>query len=52
VGIVDQRFGEQMIEIFHEDIKQSEQIVLDTWVMRPFFEKVKEKFFALFRMRL
>ena len=52
VGIVDKKFGEQMIAIFHEDLKQSEQITLNTWLNRPFFEKVQEKFFAMFRRRL
>jgi cardiolipin synthase len=52
VGIIDENFGRQMIEIFHEDLKQSEQITLDTWIKRPFREKMKEKFFAMFRMRL
>jgi cardiolipin synthase len=52
VGILSEDFGRQMMEIFHEDLKQSEQVVLAQWVKRPFFEKVKEKFFALFRRRL
>jgi cardiolipin synthase len=52
VGIIDTNFGKQMIEIFHEDLKQSEKITLNTWLKRPFLEKVKEKFFALFRRRL
>ena len=52
VGIIDTNFGKQMIEIFHEDLKQSEKITLDKWLKRPFIEKVKEKFFAIFRRRL
>jgi len=52
VGIVDENFGRQMVEIFQEDLKNSEQIILNEWVKRPFCEKVKEKFFALFRRRL
>jgi cardiolipin synthase len=52
VGIIDENFGRQMIDIFHEDLKQSEQIILDQWIKRPFFEKVKEQFFALFRRKL
>jgi cardiolipin synthase len=52
VGIIDKRFGEQMIEVFYEDLKHSKQISLDTWLKRPLFEKVKEKFFAMFRRRL
>ena len=52
VGMLDITFGRQMIEIFNEDLKQSEKITLDTWLRRPFLEKVKERFFALFRRRL
>ena len=52
VGILDPNFGAQMIEVFYEDLKQSERITLDKWLKRPFIEKVKESFFALFRRRL
>jgi cardiolipin synthase len=52
VGIVDADFAGQMTEMFHEDVGHSEQIILDTWLKRPFFEKVKEQFFALFRRML
>jgi cardiolipin synthase len=52
VGIIDEEFGKQMIHIFKEDLKNSEEITLENWVKRPFFEKVKEKFFAMFRRRL
>jgi len=52
VGILGEDFGRQMTDIFQEDLKQSEQVILDQWIKRPFFEKVKEKFFALFRRRL
>lgn len=52
VGIIDTNFGKQMIEIFHEDLKQSEKITFDKWLKRPLIEKVKEKFFAMFRRRL
>jgi cardiolipin synthase A/B len=52
VGIMDENFGTQMIEIFNEDLRQSEQIILDTWCKRPLWEKAKEQFFALFRRRL
>ena len=35
-----------------EDLKQSEQITLVAWRQRPLWEKIKESFFVLFRMRL
>jgi len=52
VGIIDESFGSMMTEIFNEDLKHSEKITIDKWLERPFFEKVKEKFFAVFRRRL
>jgi cardiolipin synthase len=52
VGILDRNFGGQMIDVFNEDLKQSERITLDKWLKRPFIEKVKDYFFALFRRRL
>jgi cardiolipin synthase len=52
VGIVDADFSRQMTAVFHEDIGRSEKINLDNWLRRPFCEKVKEKFYLLFRRRL
>lgn len=52
VGILDPDFGRQMTAVFEEDLKHSERITLDRWLKRPFIDKVKEKFFALFRRRL
>lgn len=52
VGILDEGFGRQMIDIFMEDLKNSRQIDLETWRSRPLCDKFKEHFFALFRRRL
>jgi len=52
VGIVDSAFGKQMVDIFNEDLNNSTEIILDTWLKRPLSEKLKEHFFALFRRRL
>ncbi len=52
VGILDEGFGQQMADVFNEDLRHSVKIELDQWVKRDFCEKVKEKFFALFRRRL
>lgn len=52
VGIVDMKFGQQMVDIFFDDLTKSERIILDTWLLRPLTEKAKEWFFALFRRRL
>jgi phosphatidylserine/phosphatidylglycerophosphate/cardiolipin synthase-like enzyme len=52
VGILDQEFASKMSVIFEEDLKNSVQIEKEKWSSRPFSEKVKEYFFALFRKRL
>lgn len=52
VGILDPQFGSTMAGIFEEDLKNSTQIDLEAWQKRPFLDKVKEHFFALFRKRL
>ncbi|TAL25891.1 MAG: hypothetical protein EPN94_04430 [Nitrospirae bacterium] len=52
VGILDEDFGRQMTDVFHEDLKQSIKIELGEWLRRDFLEKFKEQFFALFRRRL
>lgn len=52
VGILDCNFGQQMIDIFNDDLKHSIRIEEDDWLKRPLCEKVKERFFVLFRRRL
>jgi cardiolipin synthase len=52
VGIVDEDFGRQMYDTFYEDMRNSEKVVLEEWLNRPFCEKIKERFFSLFRKRL
>ncbi len=52
VGILDDSFGSKMAEIFEEDLRNSDKIGEDEWCKRPFLEKVREHFFALFRKRL
>jgi cardiolipin synthase A/B len=52
VGILDGNFAGQMVEVFSEDLKQSVQIRPDTWRERSLWEKIKESFFVIFRMRL
>jgi len=52
VGIFDHEFGRQMMQIFEEDLKHSEQIHLDVWNKRSLWDRIKEQFFALFRRRL
>lgn len=52
VGIVDEDFGKEMCEAFYEDLVNSESVDLERWLQRPFCEKLKERFFSLFRRRL
>lgn len=52
IGILDDGFALRMSEIFEEDLKNSVQIESETWRRRPFLDKMKEHFFALFRKRL
>ncbi|NJD54978.1 MAG: hypothetical protein FIA94_01080 [Nitrospirae bacterium] len=52
VGIMDRGFGEQMTEVFLDDMSRAEKITIEQWMKRPFHEKVREFFYALFRSRL
>jgi cardiolipin synthase len=52
IGILDVSFASQMTEIFEEDLKHSARLDEEAWRKRPFLEKIKEHFFALFRKRL
>lgn len=52
IGILDLSFASQMTGVFEEDLKNSAKIDEETWRQRPFLEKIKEHFFALFRKRL
>jgi cardiolipin synthase len=52
IGILDVSVGSEMSGIFEEDLKNSVKIDGETWRQRPFLEKIKEHFFALFRKRL
>ena len=52
VGILDTGFGNVMVNMFKEDVGHSREIKEDEWMRRPLWEKIKERFFALFRRRL
>jgi len=52
VGILNLPFASKMTGIFEEDLSNSVKIDEKTWRKRPFTEKMKEHFFALFRKRL
>jgi cardiolipin synthase len=52
IGILDLSFASQMAGIFEEDLRNSSKLDEETWRKRPLWEKIKERFFALFRKRL
>ena len=52
VGICDRDFGDLMASVFYQDLEKSEEVTPAKWRSRPFSEKLKEHFFALFRRRL
>jgi cardiolipin synthase len=52
VGILDEGFGREMTAAFEEDVTHAPEIHSDEWAKRPFSEKIKERFFVLFRRRL
>lgn len=52
VGILDEGFGRKMTELFEEDLAHSTEIKEDAWSQRPLSERIKERFFVLFRRRL
>ncbi len=52
VGILSQRFGSQMTRVFEEDLQHSIEITAEDWSVRPVCDRIKERFFVLFRRRL
>ncbi len=52
VGILDSGFGKKMADIFDGDLKHSIEIKEEDWRRRPVCEKLKERFFVIFRRRL
>jgi cardiolipin synthase len=52
VGILDSGFAEEMVKLFHEDVKHSVKIEIAGWLQRSWCEKAKERFFRTFRRRL
>lgn len=52
VGIFDNGFAMKMIDMFENDIRDSDMIELDAWLKRPVCEKIMESGYSLFRRRL
>ena len=52
VGILDEGFGKKITKVFEEDLKNSAEVQEDEWKNRSISERLKERFFVLFRRRL
>lgn len=52
VGVLSRSFGQEMIQMFSDDLSGSREIEIAGWDSRPVHEKLQEQFFALFRRRL
>lgn len=51
-GILDREFGSQLIALISNDLKDSVQVDLNTWLRRPLYQKFLEKFFSMIMKRL
>lgn len=52
VGILDEDFASQLMDLFQRDIETSERVELSAWIKRPLKDKLLERFFSFFRRRL
>jgi cardiolipin synthase len=52
VGILDRDFAGMLTELFYDDLRDSVQVLPETWKHRSLWGKVKERFFSYFRRRL
>jgi cardiolipin synthase len=52
VNVYDDGIAAQMEAMFHEDLKQCEEVLLRKWFKRGWLDKIKEKAAELFRPQL
>jgi cardiolipin synthase len=52
LNVLDAEFARRQIADFERDLARSRRITLEEWENRPWTEKAKERFFALFRSQL
>ncbi len=52
VGVLDHTFGSNLINVFHEDIKQSLKIDKTDWSRRPLYHKFLEHIYSLIMKKL
>lgn len=52
VGILDGDFSRRMIDIFQKDLLKSIKIDLDSWIKRPFYQKILERIFFILMKKI
>jgi cardiolipin synthase len=52
LNVLDAGFAQRQLADFERDLTRSRRITLEEWENRPWTEKAKERFFALFRSQL
>ena len=52
LNVLDREFARRQTADFERDLQRSRRITLEEWENRPWTEKAKERFFALFRSQL
>jgi cardiolipin synthase A/B len=52
LNVLDRDFAARQVADFEADLKRSRRITYEEWLGRPWAEKFKERFFAMFRSQL
>jgi cardiolipin synthase len=52
LNVLDREFASRQVADFEADLKRSRRITYEEWLQRPWTEKLKERFFAMFRSQL
>ena len=52
LNVLDRDFARRQAADFERDLARSRRVTLEEWENRPWTEKAKERFFALFRSQL
>lgn len=52
LNLLDSEFATQQLKIFNQDWLNSKVITYQAWLLRPFYEKLLEKFAVLFKSQL
>ena len=52
LNVLDRDFAARQTADFERDLARSRRVTLEQWAARPWTEKARERFFALFRSQL